>query len=274
MEDPIGRVYFTHSGIVSLPVDPASGEMIESAMMGRDSVVGCVSALEGPFSLNRAVVQVAWTASVLPAEQLRQVAGQSVLRTTLIRRWLALLAQSQQTAACNARHSVEPRLARWLLRCRKLLNSDDIPLTQGCLARTRGVRRTSVTVTARTLQAAGLITHQHGRNRIHDAEGLTGARTPRDPLSPNRSAAGTRHGSSLIVLPARICSKLSALRQVSGPIDSGLRIRSSGNNNINDRNAHRCGRAPLTIRGRTVASVSPPVKRPPDVNHSMRSTAR
>jgi CRP-like cAMP-binding protein len=233
MEDPIGRVYFTHSGIVSLPVDPASGEVISSAMMGRDGMVGCLSALEGPFSLNRAVVQVAWTASVLPAERLRQVAGQSVLRTTL-RRGQVILVQSQQTAACNARHSVEPRLARSLLRCRKLLNSDDIPLTQDFLAQTFGVRRTSVTVTARTLHAAGPITHQHGRNRIHDAEALTGARTPRNPLSPNRSAAGTRHGSSMIVLPARICFKLSALRQVSGPIDSSLRIRSSGNNHLND----------------------------------------
>jgi CRP-like cAMP-binding protein len=171
--DPVSRVYFPHSGIVSLLVDLASGEMIKTGMIGRDSLVGGVSALAGNVSLNRAVVQVAGTASVLSADQLGQVAGQSItLRTTLIRHEQAILAQSQQTAACNATHSLEARLARWLLRCRDLLDSEDIPLTQDFLAQMLGVRRASVTVIARTLQAAGLIAYKRGHIRIHDPEGL------------------------------------------------------------------------------------------------------
>src|SRR5579863_9036991 len=67
--DPIGRVYFPHTGIVSLLVDLASGEMIETGMIGRDSLVGGVPVLDGTVALNRAVVQAAGTASVLPAEQ-------------------------------------------------------------------------------------------------------------------------------------------------------------------------------------------------------------
>jgi CRP-like cAMP-binding protein len=171
--DPIGRVYFPHTGIVSLLVDLASGEMIETAMIGRDSVVGGLSALDGTLALNRAVVQIAGTASVLPAERLREVAGQSIeLRTTLLRHGQAVLAQSQQTAACNATHSVEARLARWLLRCRDLVDGDDIQLTQEFLAQMLGVRRTSVTIIANTFQTAGLIGYKRGHIRIRDLEGL------------------------------------------------------------------------------------------------------
>ena len=43
--DPVNRVYFPHSGIISLVVPMANGEMIEAAMIGRDSVVGGSSAL-------------------------------------------------------------------------------------------------------------------------------------------------------------------------------------------------------------------------------------
>jgi CRP-like cAMP-binding protein len=171
--DPINLVYFPQSGIVSLLVDLASGEMIETGMVGRDSLVGGLSALDGRVSLNRAVVQVAGAASVLPADRVREIAGQSIaFRTTLIRHEQAILAQSQQSAACNAAHSVEARLARWLLRCRDLLDSEDIPLTQEFLAQMLGVRRTSVTLVAHILQGAGLISYKRGHIHVADPEGL------------------------------------------------------------------------------------------------------
>ena len=44
-------------------------------------------------------------------------------RTTLIKHEQVLLAQSQQSAACNATHTIEARLSRWLLRCRDLIGS-------------------------------------------------------------------------------------------------------------------------------------------------------
>jgi CRP-like cAMP-binding protein len=171
--DPIKLVYFPQSGIVSLVVDLASGEMIETGMVGRDSLVGGLSALDGRVSLNRAVVQVAGAASVLPADRVREIAEQSIaFRTTLIRHEQAILAQSQQSAACNAVHSLEARLARWLLRCRDLLGSEEISLTQEFLGQMLGVRRTTVTLAARVLQGAGLISYRRGHIHINDPEGL------------------------------------------------------------------------------------------------------
>jgi CRP-like cAMP-binding protein len=171
--DPISRVYFPHRGIISLVVDLASGDTIETAMIGRDSVVGGASAIDGKVFLNRAVVQVVGAASVVPADRLCHAAAQSAdLRAILIRHEQAILAQAQQSAACNATHTLEARLARWLLRCRDLLDSEDIPLTQELIAQMLGVRRASVTIVASTLQQAGVIAYKRGHIRVQDVEGL------------------------------------------------------------------------------------------------------
>jgi CRP-like cAMP-binding protein len=44
--DTIKALYFPHNGIVSILVDLTSGEMIETAMIGRDSLVGGSAAVE------------------------------------------------------------------------------------------------------------------------------------------------------------------------------------------------------------------------------------
>jgi hypothetical protein len=51
--DKIDRVYFPHSGIISLVVELAGGEMIEAAMVGRDSMLGATSARTGRFRSTR-----------------------------------------------------------------------------------------------------------------------------------------------------------------------------------------------------------------------------
>jgi CRP-like cAMP-binding protein len=161
--DTIKAIYFPHTGIVSIVVDLASGDMIETAMIGRDSLVGGSAAVDDDIALNRAVVQVAF----------RGLAQQShTFHATLARHRQFILAQAQQSAACNATHTLEARLSRWLLRCHDLLGSDDIPLTQEFLAGMLGARRTSVTLVAGTLQRAGFIHYQRGHIRVTDLEGL------------------------------------------------------------------------------------------------------
>jgi len=171
--DTISRVYFPHSGIVSLVVDLTSGETVEAAMIGRDGVVGGSAALDGEASLSRAIVQIAGAGSELDLGTLRQVAEQSpACSKILIRHERTTLAQAQQGAACNAVHRLEARLARWLLWTRDLTGSDTLPLTQEFLAEMLGVQRTSISVVAHTLQKAGLITYRRGRIRVVDTDGL------------------------------------------------------------------------------------------------------
>jgi CRP-like cAMP-binding protein len=93
-------------------------------------------------------------------------------RSLLIRHDQVLFAQSQQSAACNASHSVETRMCRWLLRMRDLAGSDDLRLTQEFLAQMLGVTRPSVSLVANTLQKAGLISYRRGHIRMLDLPGL------------------------------------------------------------------------------------------------------
>jgi CRP-like cAMP-binding protein len=171
--EDVNWVYLPHSGVISLVVGLGDGEMIEAAMVGRDSIVGAAAALDGRVWLNRGIVQVAGAASILDVETLRSIAGQSAaFRTTLIRHEQALFAQAQQSAACNASHSVEARLSRWLLRTRDLTGSDTLELTQEFLAQMLGVRRTSVSLVAHMLQNAGFIRYRRGHVEITNLEGV------------------------------------------------------------------------------------------------------
>ncbi|MEN3376018.1 MAG: hypothetical protein V7604_1373 [Hyphomicrobiales bacterium] len=171
--DPITQVYFPSSGVVSLVVPLESGEIIESAMIGRESLVGGSAGLSGQVSVCKAIVQIAGAGSVLDTERFRALAETSAAcRTALFRHEQLLFVQAQQSAACNATHTVEARLARWLLRCHDLQGGDELQLTQEFIAQMLGVRRTSVSVIANTLQQAGFLRYSRGHIRILNLEGL------------------------------------------------------------------------------------------------------
>ncbi|MGB7827685.1 MAG: Crp/Fnr family transcriptional regulator [Pseudolabrys sp.] len=169
----VRRVYFPYSGVISLVVELDVGSMIETAMVGRDGVLSAAAALDGKVSLNKGVVQLAGSAGVMEVDQLRRLAKEfEPFREILIRHEQVLFAQSQQSAACNASHTVEARMCRWLLHMRDFAGGDDLLLTQEFLAQMLGVRRTSVTVVASPLRKAGLIDYTRGRIRLRDVEGL------------------------------------------------------------------------------------------------------
>jgi CRP-like cAMP-binding protein len=173
----IKRVYFPYSGIVSFMVEVENGEFVQTAMVGRDGVVGAAQALEDKLSINKIVVQLPSTASVIDRDALRAAIGQgNAIRGLLAAHEQFLLAQVQQTAACNALHSIEERMARWMLRMRNLVGTDvPLPLTQEYLAVMIGVRRTSVSLIASRLQTAGLISYARGQIYIEDLKGLEDA---------------------------------------------------------------------------------------------------
>lgn len=170
--DEIRSVYFPHSGIVSFMVGLDDGAMVQTLMVGRDGVIGAAQALDTKTSINKILVQVAGTASVIDRDPLRQIVeSHAGIRNLLAAHEQFLVADIQQTAACNARHSVESRMARWIMRMRDLAG-DDLPLTQDYLASMIGVRRSSVTDVAAAMQEAGAIRYVRGRLHIAKPEAL------------------------------------------------------------------------------------------------------
>jgi CRP-like cAMP-binding protein len=171
--DRVKQVLFPHSGVISLVVNLSEGGTIEVASVGNDSIFGASAALDGNISLTDAMVQLPGAASSLEVNVLRTVASQSIVfRTTLVRHEQALFAQAQQSAACNAMHSAESRLARWLLRLHDLAGGDRLHLTQDFLAQMIGVQRNSVSTVAHALQQAGIIKYSRGNIEITNLDGL------------------------------------------------------------------------------------------------------
>ena len=172
-DDPIGRVYFPHSGIISLIVGVSTGQFVEAGMLGRNGVIGAGAALDGGIALNTAIGQADGAGTMIEASVLKDAAKKSeTIRIALVRQEHALAAQTQQVAVCNALHELEERLSRWLLQSRDLLQSDHLPLTQEFLAQMLGVQRSSVTLVARRLQEAGLIRYRRGHIHVVDIHGL------------------------------------------------------------------------------------------------------
>src|ERR1700712_2935541 len=171
--DIIDKVWFPEGAVVSLVVSLTTGEMVEGAMVGKDGVVGVGAALDSKVALTQAIVQLAGPAFVCDAATFKGVAMQSEkMMSLLFRHEQAVYAQAQQSTACMAAHDVLARLCRWLLRARDLSGSDTLNFTQEFLAEMLGVRRTSVTIDAHSLQHAGLIKYSRGKIQIIDVEGL------------------------------------------------------------------------------------------------------
>jgi CRP-like cAMP-binding protein len=170
---PMDAVYFPHSGVVSLLSVMHDGSAVETSTIGRESAVGLMAAMTRVAAFSRIVGQAAGAASRIDAERMRAIAQTSpLLRDIVLRHCDALLANAQQSVACNALHDVEERFCRWLLTCHDRTSSDELSLTQEFLAMMLGVQRTTVSQVAGLLQDAGLIRYQRGRMIIVDRAGL------------------------------------------------------------------------------------------------------
>lgn len=170
------RVYFPQTGMISLLAIMADGKGVETATVGREGVVGAMAGLGLHLPLTRAVVQTPLVVSRIAAAPFRRaVQASPALRDIIVRYNDVLLGQVQVTAACNALHPIQKRLARWILQTRDRIDTDMVPLTQELLSEMLGVRRSSVSEIARRLQTAGLIRYSRGTIEIVNRRALEAA---------------------------------------------------------------------------------------------------
>jgi CRP-like cAMP-binding protein len=169
----IQYIYFPLSGMISLLSVMRDGKAVETAVVGREGALGAHCGGGMHHAHSRAVVQIPGFAARIAALQFQRAVKDSDRMRDLVDRYRELqLAQTQQAAACNALHGAEARLSRWLLQTSDVIGSDVVPLTQEFLSQMLGVRRTTVTAIARTLQSTGLIHYTRGRIEISDREKL------------------------------------------------------------------------------------------------------
>ena len=170
---PLHHAIFPTTSIVSLHYVTASGASAETAVVGKEGMVGLALFTGGETTASSARVLVAGGAVRLPADQLRQ-ALESVgpLRALLLRHALSLIVQITLFAACNRHHLIEQQFCRWLLSALDRLSSNHLVMTHDLVAHTLGVRRESITEVAVRLQHAGVISYRRGNISVLDRAGL------------------------------------------------------------------------------------------------------
>ncbi len=174
--DLIKHVYFPNSGIVSLLSMVEERSTLEVGVVGNEGMVGIPVFLGARNSHNRALVQGEGMAMRMKSDSLRkQIKQTGALSDLLLRYTNSLLSQVSQTAACNRFHTVNERLARWLLMTNDRVRSDEFRLTQEFLSHMLGVRREGVTGAARAFQQKNLIRYVRGHITILNREGLEAA---------------------------------------------------------------------------------------------------
>jgi len=164
------EVYFPTSCVLSLVSQVADGQSVATAVIGREGVVG-LSLFANTPNL-RAIVQVDGSALRMNADAFIHHLDEPEFRNAIGVFGDRMLASACQSAACQAFHTAEQRLARWLLTIRDRVDLDELPVTQDFLASMLGVYRPTVTVAARILQAADLIHYRYGKVAIVDRAGL------------------------------------------------------------------------------------------------------
>jgi CRP-like cAMP-binding protein len=163
--EAIRQVFFLHEGLVSKLTLFEDGTEIECALIGRDGAVGATSAIGMKIAITRDVCHLKAHASCIDAAALEQAARASERIHQAIDDYCAWkMSYIIRNGACNARHSVEQRLCRWLLTCSDVLERRQIDLRQDIFAKMLGVQRSSVNPILQRLQADGLI--EVGRGRV------------------------------------------------------------------------------------------------------------
>lgn len=165
--EELTHVIFPQSGAISLQVPTSAGHAIEAAVIGSEGAVGAGNATD--YAIVEATVQLPGTALRLPKTLLRHPTARGFDLLARLDSFQAfLLAQVQQSVACNAAHAAEARMCRWLLELHDRVDGDVLPLTQEFLSEMLGLQRTTVTLVESKLQSIGAIRCRRGKVHVLD----------------------------------------------------------------------------------------------------------
>lgn len=166
-DTPLRHVWFPDTGLISRSVLVTGHLAMEVGMTGSDGMLGETLALGVGNSPYWATVRGAGTAQRIPAADFIALLDGSRALERVVNEYLyRMLAGALIAIPCTRFHSVEARLARWLLMADDRVRTGRLRLTHDVVARVLGVRRSAVTIAATALQGRGLIRYSRGHIRI------------------------------------------------------------------------------------------------------------
>src|SRR5450631_78792 len=157
------HAYFPQGAVLSLLTVLENGSAIETANIGREGAFGLFAAMYSRVSFNRCLVQLEGAMVRCPIELLQSEFKRSEhIRDLFVSYSETLLSQVQQTVACNALHTTEERMCRWILMMHDRAEGEYLTYTHEFLSHILGANRKSVTLAAQSMQTAGLISATAG----------------------------------------------------------------------------------------------------------------
>jgi len=169
----LNHVFFPNSGVISVVAVYTDGNVIEMATIGREGCTGVQAFFGAKRSSARLLVQIPGSAAKMSRAAFnRAMKSMPSFRGLMLAYVQAFLEQVLVSVACNGRHSLKERLARWLLMMRDRSDADLLPITQDLLAELLGVQRPSLTNSVAELEEAGLILRGRRQITILDRQGL------------------------------------------------------------------------------------------------------
>jgi len=167
------HAYFPQGTVLSLLTVLENGSAIETANIGREGAFGLFAAMYSRVSFNRCIVQLEGHMARCPIELLQsEFKNSEHVRDLFVSYSETLLSQVQQTVACNAMHTTEERMCRWLLMMHDRAEGEFLTYTHEFLAHILGANRKSVTLAAQSMQTAGLISYRRGTIQVLDRKGI------------------------------------------------------------------------------------------------------
>src|SRR5450631_1746194 len=167
------HAYFPQGTVLSLLTVLENGSAIETANIGREGAFGLFAAMYSRVSFNRCIVQLEGHMVRCPIELLQsEFRNSEHVRDLFVSYSETLLSQVQQTVACNAMHTTEERMCRWLLMMHDRAEGESLTYTHEFLAHILGANRKSVTLAAQSMQTAGLISYRRGTIQVLNRPGL------------------------------------------------------------------------------------------------------
>ena len=214
-------VYFPVNAVLSLRQTMSGGASCESALVGREGMVGLTGVLGMSDSPTACVVSIGGTCLRAPATAVRAARdGNATVRAALDRYTTARLIQVAQVAACNRLHPIGRRLARWILMLHDRIDGDHLALSQQNIANALGVHRPTIALELQRLHRAGAIFYRSriikiiDRGRLESVACECHAALHREYVSLFHARA---EGASKSVEPPRgDAAALEALRTIAG----------------------------------------------------------
>ncbi|CAA9309453.1 cAMP-binding proteins - catabolite gene activator and regulatory subunit of cAMP-dependent protein kinases [uncultured Leptolyngbya sp.] len=172
--EAIVALYFPLSCVLAMTLTMSDGASAATGIVGRREMIGLNAVMGNKTTTQTAyVVQVAGSAMQIEARVLLAAFDRyPAVRAVLLRYTQALIAQMAQNTACNSHHSLEQRLARWLLEVHDRVAGDEVIITQAFLATMLGSQRSAVTQAAHGFQERGLLRYRRGHIHILQPAGL------------------------------------------------------------------------------------------------------